>query len=258
MDPYIEAQGNWQDFHNSLIGELRNALGVRLPEDYAARVDERIEVVGFDDDAGTAYRPDVLVAWRDRPEGAGRTATLAPASAATLEPVLMEVADHDPEEIRHTWLEVRKLPDFELVTVVEVLSPVNKSGLSRQLYLDKRKDPHDRKINLVEIDVLLDGLRVPMKRPLNEGHYFAIVARGPKLPQAEVYCRSVRDRLPVLPIPLREPDPDVPIDLQELVDIVYDTGRYGRTLRHDLPLPEGLPLHPEDRSWAEGFSDAHR
>ena len=47
MDPYIESQGNWQDFHNRLITEMCNFLGVRLPEDYVARVDESIEVVGF-------------------------------------------------------------------------------------------------------------------------------------------------------------------------------------------------------------------
>ena len=57
MDPYIESQGNWQDFHNRLISEMCNSLGVRLPEDYLARVDESIEVVGFADNAGTAYRP---------------------------------------------------------------------------------------------------------------------------------------------------------------------------------------------------------
>jgi Protein of unknown function (DUF4058) len=255
MDPYIECQGNWKDFHNSLIGEIRTALGMRLPENYVARVDERIEVVGFDEEAGTAYKPDVLVAWRERPEKAERTATLAP-STATLDPVLIEVSERDPEEVRHTWLEIRRLPDLELVIVIEVLSPANKSRFTRQLYLDKREDLHARKINLVEIDLLLAGHRVPMKQPLIEGNYYVIVARGPKLPLAEVYRRSVRDRLPTIPIPLRDPDPDVEIDLQELVNRVYDLGRYGRTLRYDQLLPESLPLHPDDRSWAA--SHAHR
>ena len=31
MDPYIEFQGNWQDFHNSLIGEMRSVLGHAFP-----------------------------------------------------------------------------------------------------------------------------------------------------------------------------------------------------------------------------------
>jgi len=119
------------------------------------------------------------------------------------------------------------------VTVVEVLSPVNKAWPGRPSYLAKRDDLHARKINLVEIDLLLCGQPLPMKRRLSVGHYFAIVARCPSLPMAEVYRWSVRDRLPAIPIPLRAPDPDVPIDLNELVGRVYDLGRYRRTLHHD-------------------------
>jgi hypothetical protein len=91
-----------------------------------------------------------------------------------------------------------------------------------------------------------------VKQRLNPGHYYAILARGPNLPVAEVYGWSIRDPLPAIPIPLRAPDPDVSIDLGELVTRVYYLGRYGRTLRHDQPSPEVLPLQPEDRRWAEG------
>jgi hypothetical protein len=98
MDPYIESQGNWQDFHNRLITEMCNSLGVRLPEDYVARVDESIEVVGFGENGGTAYRPDVLVARHDRPKSRERS-ELAGSGLATIEPILKEVSDRDPEEI---------------------------------------------------------------------------------------------------------------------------------------------------------------
>ena len=252
MDPYIEAQGNWPDFHNRLVAELCNALGVGLPDDYVARVDERIEVVGFDGPDGPSCCPDVLVAAGDRtsaPERTGGVAVLEP------EPRLIDVIDRDLDEARHVWLEIRRLPELELVTVIEVLSPVNKIGLGRQEYLEKRHELHARKVHLAEIDLLLGGSRLPMKTPLRDGHFFVVVARGHKLPTAEVSVRSVRDRLPTVPIPLREPDPDVRIDLQELVDRVYDLGRYGRTLRHDLPLPEGAMLHSEDRTWAEKRRD---
>jgi Protein of unknown function (DUF4058) len=71
-----------------------------------------------------------------------------------------------------------------------------------------------------------------------------------------VYSWSLRDRLPVIPIPLRPPDADVAIDLEELVGRVYDLGRYGRTLRHDEPLPQELSVHPEDKAWAEQIGRA--
>lgn len=249
MDPYIEYQGNWQDFQNRLNAELCNALGARMPDDYVARVDERIEVVGFDGPEGRSFLPEVLVASREdgRSTGGGT-------AVATIEPTFVEVLGLRHEEVRHTWVEIRRLPDLELVTVIEVLSPFLKIGKRRLEYLEDRNPFRTRKIHLVEIDLLLGGLRVPTRPPLRAGHYFAVVARGPNLPTAEVYAWTLRDRVPPIPIPLRAPDPDVLIDVQELVDRIYDLGRYGRTLRHDLPLPEGVPLHPEDRAWAEGAS----
>jgi Protein of unknown function (DUF4058) len=83
------------------------------------------------------------------------------------------------------------------------------------------------------------------------GGYYAIVARGPRLPVAEVYRWSVREPLRSLPIPLREPDKDVLIELAALVDRVYVLGRYERTLRRGEPLPESTSLAPEDRAWLE-------
>jgi hypothetical protein len=254
MDPYIESQGNWQDFHNNLISEMRYVLGARLPDDYVARTDEAIEVVRFDGPEGTSYKPDFLAARGEKPLSPSRSAEVS--EWTPTEPMLMDVAVRDPEAIRHTWLEIRRLPDLEQVTVVEVLSPTNKTWPGREQYLQKREDLHARKVHLVEIDLLLGGLRVPMKDRLREGHYFAIVARGPMLPTAEVYRWTVRDRLPPIPIPLSEHDPDAFIDLQSLVDRVYDLGRYRRTLRYDRSLPDGTALDPHDRAWAEAGATA--
>ena len=250
MDPYIECQGSWPDFHSRLIAEACNALSAQLPIDYVPRVDERIEVVNFDGPCDASYRPDVRVARRDSPVRASRRSK---GGGHKIKPLLIDVSDHDPEEIRHTWLEIRRLPRMELITVVEVLSPANKTGIGRAEYLEKREELHCHKINLVEIDLSLAGHRVPMKSPLRKGHYFAVVARGDKLPTAEVYCWTLRDPLPSIPIPLCPPDADVSIELQELVGRVYDLGRYDRTLRHDEPLPQALPLQPNDQAWAEAI-----
>ena len=103
----------------------------------------------------------------------------------------------------------------------------------------------------MEIDLLLGGAPLPMKQRIEPGGYYAIVARGPRLPLAEVYRWTVRDPLPRLPIPLREPDQDILIDLAALVSRVYVLGRYERTLRHDAPLPESTPMTPENRARIE-------
>lgn len=250
MDPFLEWQAAWPDFHNGLIAEIRNSLGARLPDSYVARVDERIEIASWAPEPPSSFRPDVLVG-RIEQRAVSPAVTSSSAPAATLEPRLVEILDRDVEELRITWVEIRALPELELVTTIKVLSPINKSGQGRRAYLDKRDKLHDSRVNLVEIDLLLGGAPLPMKERIEPGAYYAIVARGMSLPLAEVYCWTVRDPLPGLPIPLREPDADVVIDLAALVNRVYDLGRYARTLRHDTPLPETSSLASEDREWVE-------
>ncbi len=253
MDPYLELQAAWTDFHNGLIAEIRNELGASLPDSYVARVDERIEVATWALEPPRSFRPDVLVG-RFEKKAVSPGVSLATAPARTLEPKLVEILDRDPEEVRITWVEIRALPDLELVTAVEVLSPINKSGQGRQAYLDKRDKLHASRVNLVEIDLLLGGAPLPMKERIESGAYYAIVARGARLPLAEVYRWTVRDPLPRVPIPLREPDSDILIDFEVMVNRVYDLGRYARTLRHDAPLSESTSLPPEDRAWVESQS----
>ena len=253
MDPYLEFQAFWPDFHNRLIADICSELGARLPDSYVARVDERIEVVAPGFDPPSSFRPDVLVG-RFAEGGSSPAVVGEKAATAVLEPQLMEVSDQDPEELRLTWVEIRALPDLELITAIEVLSPINKSWQGRGAYLQKRDKLHATRVNLVEIDLLLGGAPLPMKQRIEPGGYYAIVARGPKHPLAEVYRWTVRDPLPSLPIPLREPDPDILIDLAALVTRVYDLGRYARTVRRDPPLPDTAQLNPDDRSWIESVA----
>jgi Protein of unknown function (DUF4058) len=257
MDPYLEFQSHWPDFHNALIAEIRNELGATLPDSYVARVDERIEVVTAESEPTSTYRPDVLIG-RFEAEVARPSETLSSAGTATLEPILIEILDRDPQELRITWVEIRALPELELVTAIEVLSPVNKSWQGRGAYLEKRDKLHASRVNLVEIDLLLGGTPLPMKQRIQPGGYYTIVARAARYPVAEVYRWSVRDPLPPLPIPLRAPDADISISLAALVTRVYDLGRYARTLHHKLALPEAIQLSPEDRTWAQGIATAGR
>lgn len=216
MDPYLEFHSSWLDFHNGLIAEIRNELGQRLPASYVARIDERIENVASLSDPASGFQ--------------------------------------EPEELRLTWVEIQGLPDLKLVTMIEALSPIIKSSHGRGAYLRKRKQLDAAGVNLVEIDLLLAGRPLPIKPLMEPGGYYAVVARASRSAVAEVYRWSVRDSLPPLPIPLQEPDGDVPIDLGLLVNRVYNLGRYAGTLRHDVPLPDSVPLNPDDRRWAESLA----
>jgi Protein of unknown function (DUF4058) len=250
MDPYLELQTVWPDFHNRLIAEICNELGTSLPDSYFARDEERIEVVNWAPEPTRSFRPDDLVG-RFEKSAVSSGITLASPHSATLEPKLVEILDRDPEELRITWVEIRVLPELDLVTAIEVLSPIKKSGPGRQSYLDKRDKLNDSRVNLVEIDLLLGGAPLPMKERIEPGAYYAIVARGARLPLAVVYRWTVRGPLPRIRIPLRDPDPAVPIELAASVTRVDDLGRYARTLRHGPPLPETTSLTPDDRAWVE-------
>ncbi len=55
-----------------------------------------------------------------------------------------------------------------------------------------------------------------MMQRIEADGYYAIIARAARLPVAEVYRWTVREPLPPVPIPLREPDPDLLIDLRRV------------------------------------------
>jgi hypothetical protein len=250
LDPYLEAQGRWPGFRNLLIAACNELLNRDLPEAYVGQVDARIALVSFDDEPSRRV-PDIMIG---REEGRPtRRAGDAHAATATLEPVTMRLLKNEVE-VREAWIDIFHLPEMELVTSIKILSPSNKGGTGRADYIAKRNALIDRPVNLVEIDLLLSGSRMPIsKGTLRREDYVAIVARAERRPQADVYTWPLRHPLPVLPIPLRAPDPDVTLDLGEAFRMTYDRGGYPRVMRYGRPLPESLPISPEDRAWAVGL-----
>ena len=53
--------------------------------------------------------------------------------------------------------------------------------------------------------------------------------------------------MPVIPIPLSDPDPDVPLDLQQQLTLVYDRAGYDYSLDYQAPLAP--PVEPAVREW---------
>src|SRR4051794_1716822 len=100
MDPYLESQGFWQDFHTSLITYCREALNAALPEHYAALIEERISLVDLSGDAFFSFRPDVAIAEEERQ----RTSQADRGHVATLEPVSVPLARKDLDEVPERWI----------------------------------------------------------------------------------------------------------------------------------------------------------
>jgi hypothetical protein len=158
--------------------------------------------------------------------------------------------EHDLEEpTTETYLEIRRHPDRRLVTVIELLSPSNKELPGRDVYFAKRNTLLNQFVHVVEIDLLLAGARLGMRTPLPAGDYFAYVSRAERRPHGDVYAWGVRNPLPVIPVPLLDPDPDYQLDLGALFRHAYDRGRYERSI--DYTADPATALRTEDRGWAQ-------
>lgn len=127
-----------------------------------------------------------------------------------------------------------------LVTVIEILSLWNKVyPQGRNEHWQREKDIIVGGANLVEIDFFRTG---------STAHYRVCVNRCSSLDGLEYYRISIRDSLPAIRIPLRETDADVILDLQTLIEQVYENGRYDDLDYTKPPIP---PLSDNDAVWAD-------
>jgi hypothetical protein len=244
MDPYLEQ--HWGDVHHRLITYASDHLTKVLPRDLRARVEERV-FVESPQDGQRPIVPDVRVLERvqRKAEQSALATALVPAA-----PLIMLI----DEEITQGYIEIRDASSgHRVVTVIEILSPTNKvPGEGQAKYLQKRRELHDGHVSLVEIDLVRTGTRpLPVSVDnlplLFRTTYHIWVRRGWDPLRVEIYRASLRERLPVIRIPLRQTDTDVPLDLQALIEECYRNGNYEDDIDYQVdPYP---PLAREDARW---------
>ena len=66
-------------------------------------------------------------------------------------------------------VEIRDVAQRRLVTIIEILSPVNKRGHGAQEYLERRIELMQTATHLLEIDLLTAGHRLPLVGDLLPG-----------------------------------------------------------------------------------------
>jgi hypothetical protein len=154
------------------------------------------------------------------------------------------------EPVRESFIEILEAGTEErLVTCLEILSPSNKRprGKGRSLYLRKRQALLLGAAHFVEIDLLRGGRRMPMLSPWPDSPYSLLVCRRTRAPYCSVWPAGLRQPLPAIPVPLDEPDADIPLNLQPMVEAVYARSRYARSIDYSRPLTP--PLEGEDLAW---------
>jgi hypothetical protein len=155
--------------------------------------------------------------------------------------------DHEEE-----FIEIRQRTDNRLVTLVDVVSPANKTTVSgRQAYLDKRKDAKNTGANLVEIDLILQGQ--PMLDYSREGlpdwDHAVTVTRATQPERYEIYTATLQKKLPKFRLPLAADDRDTVIDLQTTFVRCFDQGNFATQINYQREPPTRIA--DDDRSWLD-------
>ncbi|MFM9265868.1 DUF4058 family protein [Tychonema sp. BBK16] len=248
MDPYLEHPDFWQETYNRLIVAIADSIMPQIRPKYEVAIDKRIyEVTDPNDSNGDSLLvgiPDVAI--KRQPN----SPSISSSSVATLTITLpTTVKVPAPVKITQTYLEVREMTTKQVVTAIEILSPVNKrSGEGRITYLKKRQSILGSLTNLVEIDLLRKWESMPILNNSIESDYRILISPRNRRPFAELYAFNLRDSLPIFPLPLREEDVAPIVNLPELFTDIYDRAGYDYRIDYDgEPVPS---LSEEERVWA--------
>ena len=243
MNPYLEAPDRWPTVHNRLIVGLADILTPQLLPKYQVDIDKRVyEVSGLN--TLLVGRPDVTVQ-------ASRTPRQNPQNTSAVEIAKAPVRVMLPmtEEIREPYLEVKDAETQAVITTIEVLSPTNKKGDGRQKYLEKRTKILDTQTNLIEIDLLTQGEPLPIAQGDVSSHYRILVSRASARPAADLYAFDLPETIPAFPLPLTPEDSEPTIDLQTLLNEVYEKSGYDYFIDYQKGI--SLPLPKADTDWVD-------
>lgn len=222
MDPYLEHPALWPDVHNSLIAAIRDALAPLVAPRYYIGLEQR------------AY---LLQPSAPPPYGASSVAG----------PVWVELPIAD--EVSEDFIEIHDVATGKLITLLELLSPVNKiNSRGRQQYLEKRSQVLGTRTNFIEIDLLRDGEPMPVIGASDRSDYCILVRRGWQYYRAQLFPFNLRQIIPVITLPLRRGEEEPQLDFNTVLHDLYSRARFD--LRLDYSKPPVPQLNEHEATWA--------
>ncbi|WP_309719937.1 DUF4058 family protein [Armatimonas sp.] len=250
MDPYLEYPAHWRGVHAALIVACYETLNALLPDGFIARIEERLTILTPE----RSILPDVSVHRVASPPIAPQTVMVVGDAPARVRASLLEVPQR--------FIEIVSLSEpEEIITAIEFLSISNKTpGDGREEYVRKQQRLLRSSTHLLEIDLLRAGRHTvaAAKDDLETffGHWDYVVSlhRAGEGAECDAWARTLRQVLPTVPVPLTSSIPDIRLDVQALLDHVWDRGPFRKTLAYrDQPFP---PLKEEDTAWADALLKA--
>lgn len=245
MNPYLEHPEIWPGFHHWLIIEIARVLSPQLRPKYLVSVEVRLYETTAENSLLVGL-PDVSV----QRLMSNSNSTISNIAVAEPAPQPVTVTLPMRETIRQGYLQIREVSTKEVITAIELLSPVNKRpGKGREIYEKKRQNILESSTNFVEIDLLRKWQPMPLFSNEIQTHYRILVSKVYRRPRADLYAFNLPNIIPSFPLPLRSEDCEPIIDLQALLNDIYDHACYDLKLDYrGEPIP---PLSETDTTWAK-------
>ena len=241
MDPYLEHPSLCPDVHNRLITALADDLSERVAPRYYVGLERRTYLLKADD-LVLIGRPDIAVA-------ATTGASVVASQPATTSVTVLEVDVPMQDEVSENSLEIHEVKTGKLVTILALLSPVNKlNKQGREEYERKRGYVFRSWTNLVEIDLLRAGDPMPVVGAQVQSDYRILVSRGIQRPRAALIAFTLRQPIPAFTLPLLPDDDEPEVALNRILHALYQRARFD--LRLDYTQPPIPPLAEADATWA--------
>ena len=253
MDPFLEGS-LWPDVHLGLSFLIKEQIAPLVGMNYVVRTATyMVEDVSPENDIGIMY-PDVEVLRRTgQTTAAEMDNEYETISQATLTAPTISLDLAFPLEVRIPVVEIRDRQSNQLITAIEILSPVNKRTPGLEPYRKKRLRLYEGGVHLLEIDLIRRGERPFQHVLLPKSHYLALLTRA-ESSKTQAWAFQLQDPLPVLPVPLRGPDPDVPLVLGQALDDLYTRSLYQLSINYrDNPPPPSLSA--EEQAWMRQLLD---
>jgi hypothetical protein len=248
MDPYLEGY-LWPDVHNALAAKIRQILTPLLRPRYTARLSIYVvEDMSPDSDIGILY-PDVEIMRNQSLDSSLQIASVSQTETDAITPAILTIPVILPVEIHIANVEIRDTAQNQLVSSIEILSPVNKREPGLSQYRQKRQRLYQAGVHLLELDLVRRGTRPITHAAVSDIPYLITLTRA-HTGKTDGWPMRLQDFLPNVPVPLRQPDEDVVLPLGRVFSEVYDEAAYDLSINYQEipPLPG---LSEDDKVWVK-------
>jgi hypothetical protein len=162
------------------------------------------------------------------------------------------------EEQREEYLEIRHRATGRVVTIVDMVAPVNRTTpQGRKEYLTRREEVRRSRAHLVEMDLVIQGQSCLdlSSEGLPDWDYVVSVCRAQQPDRYEVYTTTLQKRLPRFRLPLASDDRDTVVDLQAVFTRCYEQCFVSQI---DYAKDPPILLDDSDQKWVHQLLKQHR